>query len=298
DSVDSFIIPVKPDNALGSSPHKAASLPDSVLIQAIRTQDSLYLRLQWEDDSHDVYPNCFQVVNMTVMEPLPLVEFADTPGVTQEEDQVFVLFGGLGESGYDVWNWCALTTGGAGLGLDQSLADRTGTPVRDAIGTAVEQPVLENPGEFKQPTYVHKDTSAFTHYILCATDTLNFMDTLYKKWDSIGGDSVAVQVRNTTGWSIGQRVPGWIIDCNFANRSEAERGSRWEIGAVSVYDESKSQYRVVLARKLNTGDATDDLNLADIESVEVSLGFFDNQWDFEMGGTRRRFSDKFLLILK
>ena len=91
-------------------------------------------------------------------------------------------------------------------------------------------------------------------------------------------------------------MPGWLIDSSFASRTDEVRGSRWDIRAVSVYDNDAAQYRVVLCRKLNTG-FSDDIDLAAADSVEVKVGIFDNQEAFTPG-SNRGFSDDFWILLK
>jgi hypothetical protein len=108
-------------------------------------------------------------------------------------------------------------------------------------------------------------------------------------------DTIPIFFYNTTGWELGQIVPGWLINSSFASLPDSARGSRWDIKAVSAYDQDMNKYHVVLACELNTG-FDDDLDLSALDSVKVNIGFFDSQEDFTPG-SNRGFSDFFWIIL-
>ena len=296
-SVDSVTVPVLQSNQPKIYAPKTASVPSEVQVQAINKAGQLYLRLKWSDPDVDSFRDHFKVDSIKDFSPLPLVEFTNEVLPPAYEDQAFVLFAGFGANGYDVWNWRVLTTGSARLAEGYTLT--SGLLDSDAVGSAGGAPAIANPASFKQPVYIHKDTSDFTGYVLYTTDTLNLNDTLYSIYDPFLHDSMPVQGFNTTGWTLGQKVPGWLIDSSFASLTAAERGSRWDIRAVSVYDSSgtSNQYRVVLSCPLNTG-YNDDIDLSVKDSVQVKIGLFDDQIDFGTASSNRGFSDEFCLILK
>jgi len=287
-------------------PPEAADVPPDIYVQAIKKANDLYLRLQWSDPTFDAYPDHFEVETIYTGGALPYVEFKSEFLSVPYEDQIFVMFDGLPKGGYDVWNWRVLTTGGAGLGKGYSYTDTLigdilveDTLIEDAIGTAGDSVAIENPAISQQPTYAHMDTSKFDGYILYVDSAVHREEAIDSIWDSQTQDWMLIFFPNTTGWDIGQVVPGWLINSNFASMSDNERGSRWDIKAVSVYDNDPAQYRVVLCRKLNTGFSVDeDIDLSAVDSVKVKIGIYDNQEDFKTGSPRRGFSDDFWIILK
>ena len=300
--VDSFLVEVLQANSPKLRPPEAAAVPPDIYVQAIKKADNLYLRLQWSDPTFDAYPDHFEVETIYPGGLLPYVEFTTEFSVL-DEDQIFVMFDGLSEGGFDVWNWRVLTTGGAGLARGYSYTDAL---IEDAVGTAGDSVAIVNPPETQQPTYAHKDTSEFDGYILYLedarhreNDTLDIRDTFYLVGDPPDTifDTQYVFFYNTTGWDSAQIVPGWLIDSRFVSLPDSARGSRWDIKAVSVYDDVAAQYRVVLCRELFT-EYPDDIDLSAIDSVKVKIGIYDNQNDFETGGTNRGFSDDFWIILK
>ncbi|MCK4856336.1 MAG: hypothetical protein KAT58_00035 [candidate division Zixibacteria bacterium] len=301
--VDSFRVEVSQANSPKLRPPEAAAVPPDIYVQAIKKADNLYLRLQWSDLTFDAYPDHFFVVDN-----IGQIEFGQDT-ILAQEDQIYVMFDSLPEGGYDVWAWRVLTTGGGKLGKGYTYNNATLTP--DAAGTASDSETVKNIRVFHLPTYAHKDTSDFGselgHYILYTTDSLKYTDTLYINIDTVifGDppdttiDTTAITFPLTTGWELDQKVPGWLIDSSFASRTDEVRGSRWDIKAVSIYDDDAAQYRVVLCRELNTGFSVDeDIDLSAMDSVKVKIGIYDNQDKFEEASSRRGFSDDFWIILK
>ncbi len=309
--VDSVSIDVSMTNAPRNIAPKVAAVPPSVQVQAIKADNFLYMRVKWSDPSFDAWPNYFYVANIT-----NIVNF--THETLAEEDQVFVLFEDTADSGYDVWNWRVLTTGAGGLAEDGFFNTSTlqDTIIPDSDGTLGAVVAMQNyDNQFTNiPFYVHKDTSEFnqdtsdvlTGYALYTDDTLNTNDTLYIRYDttSIGEppndsiivDTVYVTALLTDGWVEGQRLPSFVIDSTLKNKSNAERGSRWDTRAVSTYSDAANEYTVVLGRLLNTGHS-DDLNMGTVDSVKVKIGIYDDQNSFSTGSTSRGYSKEFWLIL-
>jgi len=301
--VNSFRVEVLQKNNPKLRPPEAAAIPPDIYVQAIKKAGNLYLRLQWIDSTFDAYPDHFFVDDITDQ-----IEFDQDTELAQE-DQIYVMFDSLPEGGYDVWAWRVLTTGGGGLGKGYTYQDTMTAPTTDAAGTASDSGTVKNIRVFNLPTYAHKDTSEFGselgHYILYTTDSLKYTDTLYINVDIVifGDppdtifDTTAITFPLTIGWELYQKVPGWLIDSSFASRTDEERGSRWDIKAVSVYDDVALEYRVVLCRKLNT-TFTDDIDLSAMDSVKVKTGIYDNQEEFGQPSNRRGFSNDFWIILK
>ena len=295
-TVDSFGVEVSQDNRPKLRPPEAAAIPPDIYVQAIKKDSNLYLRLQWSDTSFNVYPDHFEVETIYPDAPLPYVQFKNQFTSVPKEDQIFVMFDGLSEGGFDVWNWRVLTTDAAGLAKGYSYTD---TLIEDAVGTAGDSVAIENVAVSQQPTYAHMETSDFHGYILFVDSAVHKDEIVDSVWDDQTQEWTFIFFPNTTGWDIGQIVPGWLINPNFASLDDDERGSRWDIKAVSVWDDVALEYRVVLCRKLNTDFSVDeDIDLSAMDSVKVKIGIYDNQEEFKTGSPNRGFSDDFWIILK
>ena len=148
-------------------------------------------------------------------------------------------------------------------------------------GTAVVATHNPGIGGSPQPTYVHLDTSEFNGAILPL-------------------DSLLQDYSQTTGWTVGQKVPGWIINRHIKDTgsvAQTQRASRFDIRAASAYNTGTQMYSVVLASSLNTGQ-TDDIDLSTKTSITAKIGIFDDQIDFLTGGTSRGFTGNFTLKLQ
>jgi hypothetical protein len=295
-SVDSLVISVSQSNTPKISPGQSAAIPKDVTVKAVKKGGKLYLRLKWSDATFDAYPDRFEVTSVDTISEPPRVHFLRKSHVVTEEDQIFVMFDSLPSGGYDVWNWRVLTTGGGGFG--KGFTYRNNSLIADENGASSDSVIAaENILQGDVPTYAHKDLSQFNGYVLFIQEAVHYMnDTLGYYIDPVLNDTTPIFFYNTTGWDSGQIVPGWLIDSNFVHSSEQERGSRWDIRAVSEYIDNPGEYHLVLCRKLNTG-FNDDLDLSAVDSVKVKIGIFDGQDDFNIGSSNRGFSDEFWLIL-
>jgi len=296
-SVDSFQVDVLQENAPKPIPPVSAAIPTEIYVQAIKKADNLYLRLQWSDPTFNAYPDHFEVEEIVTGGFLPYAVFTNQFLAIPYEDQLFVMFDSLPDGSYDVWNWCVLTTGGAGLGKGYTYKEQDIEPTADAIGVAGDSVAIENLATSGQPDYAHKNTSDFHGYILDVDSAVHREEVLDSLYDDVTQQWYHVHFYETTGWDSAQIVPGWLINRNFASLDDSLRGSQWDIKAVSVYDDVAAQYRVVLCRKLDT-DFSDDIDLSDMDSVEVKIGIYDNQREFKTGSPKRGFSDNFWIILK
>jgi hypothetical protein len=96
-------------------------------------------------------------------------------------------------------------------------------------------------------------------------------------------------------WAAGTIVPGYVVDSATGSRvrTPAYEQSRWDIFVVDNYDAANGRQTVALQRALDTG-YLDDLVMAD--SVQVHIGVMDNLHDFDLGGSRRGFTEPFWII--
>jgi hypothetical protein len=253
---------------------KTASVSATVAIQAIVSGDSLFIRLRFADATYSIWRDYYEV--SSAGPPVNFTSYQDLEG----EDQVFVMFDGGSDFGWDVWNWRVLTTDARGVGgLAEGMKFVGGALVSDAGNATL---ATHNPGiaQTPQPTYVHADTTDYHGAILP-------LDSIRSGYP-------------TSGWTVGQRVPGWIINSavkDTGSVAATQRASRFDIRSASVYDSTTSMYSVVMAAPLNTG-FTDDLDLSTKTSVTAKVGIFDDQIAFLTGGSSRGFTGNFTLKLK
>ncbi len=253
---------------------KSSNVSATVAVQAIVSNDSLFIRLRFADATHSIWRDYYEVSSDS-----PFVSFTSYEDL-ENEDQVFLMFDGGSTFGWDVWNWRALTTDAEGVGgLAEGMKYLNGTLTSD-VGSAAVATHNNGIAGTPQPTYVSSDTTEFNGTIL--------------RSDSI------TSVYPLTGWTIGQKVPGWIIDPQMKESGslhETQRASRFDIRAASAYDSNTDMYTVVMASKLNTGYA-DDIDLSTKTSITAKIGIFDNQIDFATGGSGRGFTGNFTLKLQ
>ena len=255
---------------------KPAIVSDSVYVKAIVKNDTLYLRLRWNDDDYTVWRDYFEVATT-----IPALNFVWQGGefMGNHEDQLYVMFDATPEGGtevWDTWNWRVLTTDAEGIGgLAEGMRFRNDSLIPDegSVSPATRNTAIVG----TQPTYVHRDTSEYEGYILQI-------------------DSITSSYASTSGWTVGQKVPGWIIDRSLKNDANpaSRRKSRFDIKAVSDYDDETNEYTVVLARALNTG-YEDDLNMSATTSYTAKIVVLNNLYDINRGGTNRGITVDFVL---
>jgi hypothetical protein len=192
------------------------------------------------------------------------------------------MFSGLADNGWDAWHWRVLTTaikensGGQLEGFAEGKTLRDGSLTTDGGNVVIALRNLPLGGGFEQPTKMHKDSSAFTGFILLLDDSVDLRST-------------------SGGWSIGQFIPGWRIDSTVAGSTkDATRLSRWDTRAVADWSDGADQYTLVLCRALETG-FEDDLVMAD--SAKVRVGITNNlDFAFDQGSTKQGFTPEFWVI--
>jgi len=267
DSVTEFTLDISTQNSPKLLAPASSAVSDSVNVKAIVSGGELYLRVEFVDDDLNLLKNHY------VLSPIGFLNFERDP--TSHEDQLYVMFSGLPNGDLDVWNWRSLETAPAGLAEGKTLINDT-LLVTDL---GLQKVAWDNIKVVSRPKWVHKDSSAFTGEILYIEDTSGF--------DRYTGD---------TNWTVGHIIPGFYIDTLVGSRvqTSAYAQSRWDIFTVSSFDDLNEKITVVLKRKLNT-TYSEDLVMAD--SVQFRIGLFDDQDRFDLGGSRRGYTDLFWLIL-
>lgn len=312
-SVESFAVEVRTSGIALPKPGRTGGLftVDSVHTQVITTPDYLYLRLKWNDTSHSVWKEYFVVDTIA-----PFPQFRHEPLLSADEDQMFVMFEGAPGGGWDAWNWRAVTTGAAGFGEGftyYSVVSPADSLVPDAPGSAgLDNMGIKNPAILgREPSYASVDTSEFNQnavndqWILCFDDSAitrltaidSTMDTLSSPPDTLWDIKYWP---TTSGWTIGQRIPGWLIHCDEKNQEnpESRQGSRWDIRAEAVHDPVTGDYTLVMKRKLNT-TYPEDINFKNKANDSVKTRFIvgNNSADpYNSSTTNRAISKDFWII--
>jgi len=267
DNVTEFALDVSTSNSPKLPAPHASAVPKTLNLKAIVSGGELYLRIEYADNDLNLLKFPY------VLQSGGFLNFVADP--TSFEDQLYIMFSGLPNSAYDVWNWRSLETAPAGLAEGYTLINDT-VLVRD---TGLQVVALPNPVFNAWPKWAHKDSSDFTGQILYTEDTSGFGRYV--------GDP---------NWALGDIIPGFYIDTLVGVRMQdpAYAQSRWDIFTVSSFDAVNEKITVVLKRKLNT-TYSEDLVMAD--SVQFRIGLFDNQDNFTLGGSRRGYTDLLWLIL-
>lgn len=250
------------------APH-SLNAPDSIYFKAIVDNDTLYLRIEYTDNDLNQLKSYLSLVDV------PNKNF--TRNTLAYEDQIFVMFEGLPNNAWDVWNWRSMETGPARLA--EGMRYEGGNLITDAGGQVV---AIFNPLDgvtTGRPQWVHNTGPAYTGDILYMQDTSSITPFL-----------------TDPGWSQSQIVPGYVIDTAVYGRVQPGQpyaSSRWDIWAIHDFNGTTDRLSVVMKCAMNTG-RTDDLVMAD--SVNMKIGVFDDQTDFNVSGSRRGFSGEFWLI--
>jgi len=264
--VTKYAIDISTLNAPKLPPPTSQTLTDSVYVQAIVNDSDLFLRIEYTDDSLNLlkdYLYCHDTANKNF-----------TLWDLGNEDQVFVMFFGLPDSAYDVWNWRSLGTAPARLAED--FVYDNGSIIVDSGGQEVTQP---NPLSFAQPQWVHNTGPAFNGEILYIEDISSITPFL------------------TSSWAQDQIVPGYVVDTAVGGRVQIGQpyaSSRWDVFTVHSYNSSTNRLSVVLKRRLVV-DYSQDLDLVD--SVKVKIGVLDEKDHLTDLVGRQGFTKEFWLIL-
>ena len=255
---------IKASNVPPSASAKPSDLSDSVWVQAINVSGRLYLRLEWSDDSLHMDCEVWKLIDVANF------NFSRQSGY---EDQVYVMFQDSG-SVWDTWNWRVLTTAQARKAEDLSW---NGDSL--LLDSGLTQTAWDNRAVGSRPTWVHKDQHLFTGQVMYINDTLN--------------SNVAVAGRHN--WTVGQTVPGWIIDTT-VNKPTWTHESRWDVDAIYTYNAETDRYVVVMARDL--AGSSDDLDMSDMARVRTKIGILDNLRSLTVGSNHRGFTADFWLVLQ
>jgi len=253
-------------------PPSRLAVADSVQIQAVVVNDTLFVRLSWADGTWDRWPGRFAVTGYDILEPDTLAHFTQD-ALSYSEDQTMLFFQAEGDATWDIWQWRLVTTGAGFLAEGFTLSATTLTPDQGTVDLA-----YSNAGECGQPTYMQPGGPVNQDYRLYNSD--------------------AVAMDHTLDWEIGDLVSGWVMDGSlYLPQNAVARASRFDIGAVSSYTPSPARYTVVLHCALNTGK-DDDLDMSAYSSLRMRIGLTNNS-DFVLtqGDTRQGFTSVFRLSL-
>jgi hypothetical protein len=135
------------------------------------------------------------------------------------------------------------------------------------------------------PYVMHTDTFAFAGPFLYIEDTVHM-------------DNANID------WPAGYVMPGYYIDSTIYKSPTRTSNSRWDVQAIAKYDSTAGgapyYWTVVMARALNTAHTSDDVNLTDADSVQVTMAISDAFMNDALapGATVHSGSKPFYIILK
>ncbi len=267
-SADSVGVRIGFDESYGVNPNM---VDDTLILKAIKTTDRIYVRARWKDATQDIRGNFSRRLISGNWE---FINYADGGG---GEDALFMIFdagnngtekadcasmchavaNGMATTGggnADSWSWKSATTNLARLAEDSWLKN-TGL-FADAPELGDKSLYTKNWPESApdQPLWMHTDTTTFEGLTLYVEDTVVYHNII--------GDG---------GWQTGDRVPGNIIDTSVKLDSPLQ--GRYEVEVMTGY--SGGYYTLVMTRLLTTtkssGESRNDVNLADLDSIQVTM---------------------------
>jgi hypothetical protein len=256
--------------AVGKGVFKAAIAPATVDMKAIVKGDSiLYLRFEWVDDSLHLWRDVWTLNNVGSFNFSRTFEF--------NEDGFYAMFTVDSSLGWDVWNWRSLTTNSGNLAEGFNFSG--GQLDRDSGVQLLAVPNYDYVTQDEsRPMWIHKTKAAFTDPILYKSDV----------------DSAKYPGE---GWTLGQKVPGYVIDLDVLTLLAETPESRWDIKTTFAYDHANHKMKLAMGRKLNTGFG-DDLNMAPLDSVWLRVGVLDHQDSLTTNNSSQQgFSTPIWLIL-
>lgn len=268
-SVEATQLNVSVGQVSKSTVGKPSGVSSAISVQAIMKSEMLYLRLVWSDNSNSILRDHWVMIDTNNY------NFTRNIGFPTAEDQLFVMFDGAPEGGWDTWNWRSLTTGKAFLA--EGYTYRNDSLVRDS-GAQIAAYDNVRTYDPTRPQWAHEDLAQFTG------------DVLYLQ------ESTTDYIPSS-GWSIGHVIPGWVIDSSLTGWLDNHPESRWDIRAIDDYDAESNLYYVVLARKLNTG-FPEDVNMQDTSSVTARIVILQNENELNPGSTNQGYTPDFKLVLE
>ncbi len=300
-NVDTVRIDITKAAVLPKMPAKLLKVSETALLQVIVNNGFLFMRIQWDDETFNVWPDYY-----FISDSIGLPHFRRN--TIESEDQLYLFFKNPDTtvSNWDAFNWRVLTTGGAGF-AEGYIYSRADSLELDTVGTSTNDKIAwENhnvQGVIGEPIYVHQDTSEFTDYLFDYDMKINRFDDpvgIMNADTTIVGEDTTIIIDYyywpvTTGWIYQQKVPGWMINTDFGDISDANRGSRWDTRTVSDYDPLLGKYTLVMKVALNSG-YSDDYNMTGLDSIQTKIVILNDQKDLYNGSTWRGTGEPLWLI--
>lgn len=267
----------------------------NVMFKAIKKSDTLFLWVSWHDATASIWGGYLEKSSYQTDwseetysgEDKFLIVFADSGNGSEWADCASMCHATehhtTGGGDVDAWKWLATKTAPAFLAEDDFWNGSTSSNDANIFDHAYKRNWwLSN----HKPIWIHKDSLEYNGPFLYAEDA-----------DTMDTDAYFLD------WPTGHKLPGYKLDSTVHSLPTSE--SRWDVRAISEFDSSgtsASEYTwtVVFKRALNTGHNNDDINMADLDSVQVTLAATHNDYEFPAPITpiAHSGSKPFWLILK
>ncbi len=267
-NVDSFLVRIGHDaNTYG----KNNSLGEQDLVmKAILKSDTLYLRLRWHDPSGaDTVANQFKKLsqlnfwdyrNLIGQDMLFILLDAQDNGTEKADCATMCHADGMKTTGgghADVWKWMATASVPAKMAVDKWLSG-TGS----AADATINDYAIRDNENFGVPQWMHEDSTEIEVPVLYWNDAITF------KNDAL---------LNGTTWPVDYIMPGYVIDSTLFHLDTSR--SLNDVRSIAEYNPTAHDWTVVFARPLNTGHIYDDVNMAGLDSIQLSLAATSNHPD-------------------
>jgi hypothetical protein len=255
-----------------------------VYMKALRTTDSLFIRVEWSDGTAS---NEFGRLRPTNSDPVQWEQ--DT--LLFNEDRFYIMFAVTGPNGadcaaschmsgsdtlhytdagdmVDIWQWRANRTGPAGFADDMFLTDTAISP--DSVSATNNDELYYNNFNVtafrSEPFFMHTDSNDYVGVALLQGEYVAY-DENVMWYDPSANGGLGAPVAY---------VPGFYLDY----MTQAE-GGRWNVKSVQEHD--GAGWTVVMARALASSDPT-DIDFTSVDSVQASVAITNNSGRRHAGG--------------
>ena len=267
-NVDSFMVRIGHDaNTYG----KNNSLGEQDLVmKAILNSDTLYLWLRWHDPSGAdtlanrfkkmALPNIWDYLNLIGQDMLFIIFDAQDNGTEMADCATMCHADGMKTTGgghADVWKWMATASVPARMAIDKWLSG-TGS----AADATINDYAIRDNNNYGVPQWMHEDSVEIEVPVLYWDKAVTF------KNDALLSD---------TTWPENYIMPGYVIDSTLFYLDTSR--SLNDVRSIAEYNPTAHDWTVVFARPLNSGHIYDDVNMAGMDSIQLSLAATSNHPD-------------------
>jgi len=254
-----------------------------VVLRALYDKDNLYIHITWPDPTASVYKN--------------LWTFNGDEWLKSEDEDRFAIFWNIDDSirGFniggcamlchgdrmrtnapdekgDIWHWKATRTNPVGYADDKWMDNTLARGYTEEEKEAAHHADSKTAGSYREN--VNPDGSGPLYYEPRPRDAQDATFILQNEIDN----GEITEITNETSFTVGDTVPGYILEKPIGSRGNVEAKGIWKDGV----------WNLELKRKLNTGHE-DDLKFDITKTYRFGIAVMDNAGGFEAWGKGHSF---------